>query len=98
MQEYNTLFKEFIQYKRFLGYKYKTDEIVLNEIKQYLIKNNISMITKEVTSNYATVNTNLSSNTPTVIVSPYLISSLIILSAIKVSMLCVTYLLIDLAA
>lgn len=63
MQEYNTLFKEFIQYKRFLGYKYKTDEIVLNEIIQYLIKNNISMITKEVTSNYATVNTNLSSNT-----------------------------------
>ena len=34
MREYNTIFDEFIQFKHFLGYKYKTDEIVINEIKK----------------------------------------------------------------
>ena len=63
MQDYNTLFKEFIQYKRFCGYKYKTGEIVLKEIITYLIQNNIIKITKEVTLNYARINSNLSSNT-----------------------------------
>ena len=63
MQEYNTLFKEFIQYKHFCGYKYKTDEIVLKEIITYLIQNNIVKITKEVTLDYARINFNLSSNT-----------------------------------
>ena len=46
MREYNTIFDEFIQFKHFLGYKYKTDEIVINEIKNYLIENNIAKITK----------------------------------------------------
>ena len=63
MREYNTIFDEFIQFKRFLGYKYKTDEIVIKGIKNYLIKNNITKITKEVTEAYARLNTNLSSNT-----------------------------------
>lgn len=63
MQDYNTLFKEFIQYKRFCGYKYKTGEIVLKEIITYLIQNNIVKITKEVTLDYARINSNLSSNT-----------------------------------
>ena len=63
MCNYNTIFDEFIQFKRFLGYKYKTDEIVINEIKDYLIKNNITKITKEVTEDYARINPNLSSNT-----------------------------------
>lgn len=63
MQEYNTLFKEFIQYKHFCGYKYKTGEIVLKEIITYLIQNNIVKITKEVTLDYARINSNLSSNT-----------------------------------
>lgn len=63
MREYNIIFDEFIQFKRFLGYKYKTDEIVINEIKNYLIKNNITKITKEVTENYARENLNLSINT-----------------------------------
>lgn len=63
MQEYNTLFKEFIQYKHFCDYKYKTDEIVLKEIITYLIQNNIVKITKEVTLDYARINSNLSSNT-----------------------------------
>ena len=63
MCDYNTIFDEFIQFKHFLGYKYKTDEIVINEIKDYLIKNNITKITKEVTEDYARINPNLSSNT-----------------------------------
>ena len=33
MYDYNTILDEFIQFKHFLGYKYKTDEIVINEIK-----------------------------------------------------------------
>ena len=36
MYNYNKLFLEFLQYKRFLGYKYRTDEIVLKEIVKYL--------------------------------------------------------------
>ena len=63
MREYNTIFDEFIQFKHFLGYKYKTDEIVIKEIKNYLIENNITKITKEVTENYARLNPNISSNT-----------------------------------
>ena len=63
MQEYNTLFKEFIQYKHFCGYKYKTDEIVIKEIVKYLETNNVNVITKEVIENYARINSNLSSNT-----------------------------------
>lgn len=63
MHEYNIIFEEFIQFKRFLGNKYKTDEIVINEIKTYLIDNNITKITKEVTENYARINPNISSNT-----------------------------------
>lgn len=63
MWEYNTIFDEFIQFKHFLGYKYKTDEIVINEIKNYLIENNITKITKEVTETYARLNPNISSNT-----------------------------------
>ena len=63
MHEYNTIFNEFIQFKHFLGYKYKTDEIIINEIKNYLIENNIAKITKEVTEAYARINPNVSSNT-----------------------------------
>lgn len=63
MCDYNTISDEFIQFKHFLGYKYKTDEIVINEIKKYLIKNKITEITKEVTEDYARVNLNISANT-----------------------------------
>ena len=63
MQEYNTIFDEFIQFKHFLGYKYKTDEVVIKEIKNYLIENNITKITKEVTEAYARINPNLKANT-----------------------------------
>ena len=52
MQEYDTIFDKFIQFKHFLGYKYKTDEIVIKEIKKYLMENNITKITKEVIENY----------------------------------------------
>ncbi len=63
MYDYNTILDEFIQFKHFLGYKYKTDEIVINEIKKYLIENNVTEITKEVTETYARLNSNISANT-----------------------------------
>ena len=63
MREYNTIFDEFIQFKRFLGYKYRTDEIVIYEIKNYLIENNVTKITKDITEDYARINPNLSFNT-----------------------------------
>ena len=63
MYNYNTLCEDFFQYKQFLGYKYKTDKVVLNEIRDYLIKNNISEITKETIENFARINANISSNT-----------------------------------
>lgn len=63
MQSYNTLFNKFIQYKHFLGYKYKTDEIIMKEIVKYLTDNKITKITKKVTEDYARINLNLSSNT-----------------------------------
>lgn len=63
MYDYNKLFLDFLQYKRYLGYKYKTDEIVLKEIVKYLIENNIKIITKEVIEDYARLNSNLNSNT-----------------------------------
>ena len=43
MYDYNKLFLDFLQYKRYLGNKYKTDEIVLKEIVQYLTENNIEI-------------------------------------------------------
>lgn len=63
MQDYNTIINDFLQYKRLMGYKYKTDEIVLNEIKKYLIDNNVENITQDVTENYARININLNPNT-----------------------------------
>lgn len=63
MQDYNTLINDFLQYKHFFGYKYDTDKIVLNEIKNYLIDNKIEIITREVTEEYAKLNPNLNSNT-----------------------------------
>ena len=63
MYDYNKLFLEFLQYKRFLGYKYRTDEIVLKEIVKCLTENNINIITKEVVENYVRLNKNLNSNT-----------------------------------
>ena len=63
MYNYNKLFLEFLQYKRFLGYKYKTDEIILKEIVKYLNDNHINMITKDVVEDYVRLNSNLNSNT-----------------------------------
>lgn len=63
MHDYNTIIFDFIQYKHYLGYKYKTDEIVLNQIKKYLLENNVEIITREVTENFARINQNLDSNT-----------------------------------
>lgn len=63
MCNYHTLGNDFLQYKRFLGYKYKTDEIVIKEIIKYLENNNINIITKEIVEDYARINSNLSPNT-----------------------------------
>lgn len=63
MYNYNTLCHDFLQYKKYLGYKYKTDTIVMNEIKKYLLDNQIETITKEITENYARLNPNLNSST-----------------------------------
>ena len=63
MCNYHTLGNDFLQYKRFLGYKYKTDEIVIKEIVKYLENNNINIITKEIVEYYARINSNLSPNT-----------------------------------
>lgn len=63
MHNYDTLIKDFVQYKKLLGYKYETEFVVLNRIKKYLIKNNINNITRETTENYARINPNLSTNT-----------------------------------
>lgn len=63
MQKYDTIINDFLQYKHFLGYKYKTDSIILKEILNYLRENEIEKITKEATENYARINNNLDTNT-----------------------------------
>ena len=63
MYNYNTLSQKFLQYKRYLGYKYKTDETVIKEIVKYLNNFNIDIITKEVVENYVRLNNNLTQNT-----------------------------------
>jgi integrase len=63
MYNYNTLKDEFLQYKHFLGVKYNTELIIMNDIVNYLIENKIEIITNEVTKNYIRRNPNISSNT-----------------------------------
>ena len=60
MQNYHTLSQSFLQQKRFLGYRYRTEEIVLKEIVLFL---NGREITKEITEEYARMNKNLRFNT-----------------------------------
>ena len=60
MQDYHTLSQAFLQQKQFLGYRYKTEGIVLKEIVTFL---NGREITKEVTEEYARMNRNRHSNT-----------------------------------
>ena len=63
MYNYNTLSEEFLQYKNYLGYKYKSDSIIIKEIVKYLNDNKIDIITKEVVENYVRLNKNLTQNT-----------------------------------
>ena len=63
MYDYNTLCNNFLQYKKYLGYKYRTDTFVIKRIRKYLIYNKIEKITKEVTEDFARLNKNLDSNT-----------------------------------
>ena len=60
MQDYHTLSQSFLQQKQFLGYRYKTEELVLKEIVTFLGNREI---TKEVTEEYARINRNRHSNT-----------------------------------
>ena len=63
MYKYNTLVLDFLQYKRNLGYKYRSEEIILKEIAKYLSDNDVTVITKEITEKYARINENISQNT-----------------------------------
>ena len=63
MYKYNTLILDFLQYKRNLGYKYRSEEIILKEIAKYLSNNDVTIITKEITEKYARNNENISQNT-----------------------------------
>lgn len=63
MYKYNTLILEFLQYKKNLGYKYGSDEVILKEIAKYLSDNNVEIITEEVTKAYARNNPNIKPNT-----------------------------------
>lgn len=62
MYNYNNLCDDFLQYKKFLGYKYNTEIIIMNEIKRFLIEHNVDIITKEVTQKYARLNINRNAN------------------------------------
>ncbi len=63
MNNWQELGENFIKQKQFLGYKYKTEIIVIRCITNFLIKENVEAITKEITEKYARINLNLSSNT-----------------------------------
>ena len=60
MYDYHTLSKLFLQQKQFLGYCYKTEEVVLKEIVTFL---NGRKIKKEITEEYARINKNRHFNT-----------------------------------
>ena len=53
----------FIKQKRYLGYKYKTDSIVIKSITTFLEKEEITDINKDVIDKYAKLNSNISKNT-----------------------------------
>ena len=53
----------FIKQKQFLGYKYKTESIVIKSIAIFLEKENITEITKDIIDKYAKLNPNISPNT-----------------------------------
>lgn len=63
MYNYNTLISSFLQYKRSIGYKYKTDEIILKNIANFLIDNNVTEITRDITERFARINENINQNT-----------------------------------
>lgn len=54
---------KFIEFKKYMGYKYKTDTIVMNNIKKFLVDNKTEQITKEVVEKYARLNPNIKTNT-----------------------------------
>ena len=63
MYNYNTLSQEFLQYKYYLGYSYKSDTIALKEIITFLTENKVDRITKEIVEQYARLNPNIKQNT-----------------------------------
>ena len=63
MNNWEELGNDFIKYKQYLEYKYKTDSIVIKEIIHFLNKENIIEITKDTIEKYAKSNPNLKPNT-----------------------------------
>lgn len=63
MNNWKKLGEEFIKQKQFLGYKYKTELIVINSITSFLVSKNVTVITKEVTEQYVRLNKNLKDST-----------------------------------
>ena len=63
MNNWQELGENFIKQKQFLGYKYRTETIVIRCITNFLMEENVEAITKKVTEKYARINLNLSSNT-----------------------------------
>ena len=55
--------ENFIKQKQFLGYKYKTDTVVVKSIITFLNENNVKTITKEIIEKYSKINVNLKYNT-----------------------------------
>lgn len=63
MYNYHNLSLEFLQYKSYLGYSYKSDSIILKEIIKFLGDNQVEIITKEVVEKYVRLNPNWNQNT-----------------------------------
>ena len=63
MNNWQELGNNFIKQKRYLGYKYKTDNNVIKSITIFLEKENVTNINKDVVDKYVRLNPNISSNT-----------------------------------
>lgn len=63
MNNWQELGNKFIKQKRYLGYKYRTDSIVIKSITTFLETENVTDINKDVVDKYVRLNLNISSNT-----------------------------------
>ena len=63
MTNWQELGNNFIKQKRYLGYKYKTDSIVIKSITMFLENEKVIKVDKDVVNKYVKLNPNISSNT-----------------------------------